>query len=263
MNLQLHGKKALITGASRGLGYATALSLAAEGANVGINSRSVANLQSAAVEIEKQTSSKIIQLAGDVSEPEIPLEIVEQFTASAGGLDILITNAGGPPASAFEELNDQDWYSAAELSLFSQIRLVRAALPHLRKSSAASVLAITSISARQPIPNMVLSNSLRAAVHGMIKTLALDLSGDGIRFNAILPTWTDTGRVSELMRFRASKNNTTVEEEVKSQVGRSPLGRMCTPEEFARAATFLVSPAASYFTGTMLSIDGGTTAGVY
>jgi 3-oxoacyl-[acyl-carrier protein] reductase len=143
----------------------------------------------------------------------------------------------------------------------SHVRLIRAALPHLKQSKAASVLTVTSYSVKQPIPNLVLSNSIRAATVGLTKSLALELGAAGIRFNSILPAWTETERVYDLMKFRAAQNGTTVEEEIAKQSQDSPLGRMGTPEEFANAAVFLVSPAASYITGVMLTVDGGMYKG--
>jgi len=144
----------------------------------------------------------------------------------------------------------------------SQVRLIRAALPHLKNSSAASVLTITSISVKQPVPNLVLSNSIRAATVGLTKTLALELGNQGIRFNSILPSWTETERVIELLSARAKMNGTTIKEEIEKQSRESVFGRMAKPEEFARAAVFLVSPAASYLTGVMLAVDGGMYKGV-
>jgi len=178
-----------------------------------------------------------------------------------GGLDILVTNSGGPPAGLFETLDEAAWQKAVDLSLMSHVRLIRAALPHLRQSKAASVLTVTSYSVKQPIPNLVLSNSVRSATIGLTKSLALELGREGIRFNSILPGWTETERVVELMTFRARQNGTTVEEEIAKQSKESPLGRMGRPEEFGRAAAFLVSPAASYITGVMLNVDGGMYKG--
>jgi 3-oxoacyl-[acyl-carrier protein] reductase len=143
----------------------------------------------------------------------------------------------------------------------SHVRLIIAALPYLCRSKAASVLTITSYSVKQPIPNLVLSNSIRAATVGLTKSLALELGSAGIRFNSILPGWTATERVTELMTFRAKQNGTTAEYEIDKQSKDSPLGRMGTPEEFANAAVFLVSPAASYITGVMLTVDGGMYKG--
>ncbi|MEA3351245.1 MAG: SDR family oxidoreductase, partial [Chloroflexota bacterium] len=174
-----------------------------------------------------------------------------------------VTNAGGPPAGAFESFDDATWQRSVELSFLSHMRLIRAALPHLRKSNAASVLTLTSYSVKQPIPNLVLSNSIRSATVGLTKTLALELGPEGIRFNSILPGWTKTERVYELMSYRAEANNTTVEDEIKKQATNSPLGRMASPEEFANAAVFLLSPAAGYITGTMLAVDGGMYKGTF
>ena len=261
MNLGLKNKIALVTGASRGLGYATARLLALEGANVVINSRNTAKLSKAAAILQAECGRPVVACAGDVTDPGVPKKLIEQTVKNFDGLDLLVTNAGGPPSGQFESFDDATWHKAVEVSLMSHVRLIRAALPHLRKSKAASVLAITSYSAKQPIPNLVLSNSVRLATIGLIKSLALELGAEGIRFNSILPAWTNTERVHELMSARAQANQTTVQEEVQKQAKDSPLGRMGTPEEFANAAVFLLSPAASYITGVMLSVDGGMYKG--
>jgi 3-oxoacyl-[acyl-carrier protein] reductase len=262
MELNLTNKRALVTGASRGLGFAVAMGLVKEGTNVAINSRDPQNIQLAAQKIsDSLPGARIFPLAGDVTDPKIPEELVNQATHLMGGLDILITNAGGPPSGKFEQLDDSAWQKAIELSLMSHVRLIRAALPVLRKSEAPSVLTITSYSVKQPIPNLILSNSIRAATVGLTKTLALELGHEGIRFNSALPAWTETERVYELMAYRARLNQTTVEEEIVKQSRESALGRMGTPEEFANAVVFLVSPAASYITGVMLTIDGGMYKG--
>jgi 3-oxoacyl-[acyl-carrier protein] reductase len=179
-----------------------------------------------------------------------------------GGLDILITNAGGPPSGSFESFDDATWQHAVESSFLSHVRLIRAALPHLRKSSAPSVLTFTSYSVKQPIPNLVLSNSIRAATAALTKTLSIELGSQGIRFNSILPGWTETERVAVLMKYRADSNGTTIEDEIERQARDIPLGRLAQPEEFARAAVFLVSPAASYINGVLLPVDGGAIRGV-
>ncbi len=261
MDLHLKDKRALVIGASRGLGYEVALTLAKEGCKVAVNSRDQAKISAAAERIAKETGRQAIGLAGDVAAADVPGRIVSEAVRALGGLDILVTNAGGPPAGAFESFDEAAWQKAIDLSLMSHVRLIRAALPHLRQSSAASVLTVTSYSVKQPIPNLVLSNSIRAATVGLTKSLALELGRDGIRFNSILPGWTETERVTELMSFRAKQNGTTVEEEIAKQSKDSPLGRMGRPEEFANAAVFLVSPAASYITGVMLTVDGGMYKG--
>ena len=261
MDLGLHGKTALVTGASRGLGFATALELAREGAQVAINARNLASLETAVEKIRQATGVSVFSIPGDVTAPGTAEGLVQSVVAQFGALDILVANAGGPPPGSFESHGDETWMRAVELSLMSNVRLIRAALPHLKNSSAASVLTVTSYSAKQPIPNLVLSNTLRAAVLGLTKSLALELGGEGIRFNSILPGWTQTERVTELMTARARNNNSTIEDELVKQAKESPFGRMAKPEEFARAAAFLVSPAAAYITGVMLTVDGGMYKG--
>lgn len=263
MDLGLKGKIALVTGASSGLGFATALQLAKEGAQVVINSRNPEHLLKAAKTIQAETGQIPATVAADMSAAGAAEEVIRYTIAQLGGLDILICNAGGPPAGGFEDFDDTAWLKAIDLSFMSNVRLIRAALPYLRKSTTASVLTITSYSVKQPIPNLILSNSIRSATIGLTKSLALDLGGENIRFNSILPAWTETERVTNLMDFRAKSKGTTVVEEIALQAKDTALGRIANPQEFANAAVFLVSPAASYITGVMLSVDGGAYKATY
>lgn len=261
MDLKLNGKVALVTGSSSGLGFATARLLAQEGARVAMNGRSPEKLDKAAGQIQSESGGEVFAVRGDLTEHSVAAQVVQAVTEKWGGLDILITNAGGPPPGRFESFSDEAWQEALELSFLSQVRLIRAALPFLRNSPAPAVLTITSYSVKQPIPNLVLSNSVRLATIGLTKTLAIELGKEGIRFNSILPGWTETARVVTLMENRARTNGTSVEEEQQRQASESPLGRMGHPEEFAAAAVFLVSPAASYINGVMLPVDGGIVKG--
>jgi len=262
MDLGLNGKIALLTGASRGLGFATAHVLAQEGVKVAINSRNPEHLAQAKAEL-LHFGSEVLTLPGDVTEKDTPRELVKAVHEAFGGLDLLFTNAGGPPPSPFEEISEEAWGDAIDLSFMSHVRLIHAALPFLKRSNAPSVLTVTSISIKQPIPNLILSNSIRAATAGLTKTLALELGSDGIRFNSILPSWTQTDRVEQLLQDQAARKGTSVQDELDALNEKSPLGRMGQPEEFARAAAFLLSPAASYITGVMLPVDGGTYKGLF
>lgn len=261
MDLGLKDKVALLTGASRGLGFATALTLAREGCRVAVNSRSEESAKSAAEKITSETGTQAFGLAGDVSEVGVAEKLVDETVHTFGTLDLLFTNAGGPPAGTFESFDEEAWQKAIDLSFTSHVRLIRSALPHLRKSEIPSVLTVTSYTVKQPIPNLVLSNSIRMATIGLTKSLALELGTDGIRFNSILPAWTETERIVELLDNRAAANKTTLQEETAKQAAQSAFGRMGRPEEFANAAVFLLSPAASYITGVMLTVDGGIYKG--
>jgi len=261
MDLHLSGKKAVVTGASRGLGYAVALGLAQEGVDLVINSRNQEKIFDAATTLSREGGVKVSGIAGDIAEPSFPEQFMKQAVEKLGGLDLLVTNAGGPPPGKFEDFDDATWQRAIDLSFLSHVRLIRAALPHLRHSGSPSVLTITSYSVKQPVPNLVLSNSIRAATVGLTKTLALELGYDRIRFNSILPGWTETERVQELMGARAKQKGTTIDAEIAAQAQDSPLGRMGQPQEFANVAVFLLSPAASYVTGVMVTVDGGMYKG--
>ena len=263
MDLYLKDKCAFIAGSSRGLGFATALTLAREGCKVAINSRDEERVKAAAEAIVNETGTQAHGIAGDVSEVSAADNLTQSAVESLGGLDILITNAGGPPSGSFEIFDEATWQKAVDTSFMSHVRLIRAALPYLRKSDSPSVLTITSYTVKQPLPNLVLSNSIRAATVGLTKSLAVELGKENIRFNSILPGWTETERIAELMAFRARNNNTTIEEEISKQTAEIPLGRIGTPQEFANAAVFLVSPAASYIHGVMLAVDGGIIKGTF
>jgi 3-oxoacyl-[acyl-carrier protein] reductase len=262
MDLGLNDKVALVAAASRGLGKAIALRLAQEGARVAVCARGKDQLDRAAFEITSQTGQQVIPIQADVVDPKAADMLVDTTVEQLGRLDILVTNAGGPSPGQFLDLTPEDWETATRLTLMSAVRLLYAAVPVMREQGEGSILAITSVAVKQPLPNLILSNSLRLSIIGLIKTLADELASNGIRVNGICPGWTRTDRVDQLLRDRARRQVTTPEEEAAKIAIDIPMGRMGTPEEFAKAAAFLVSPAASYITGVSLLVDGGMYRGV-
>ncbi len=259
MDLNLRGAKVLVTAASQGLGRATARQFSLEGAQVVISSRSLEKLQTAASEINQETGNPIFTIAADVSDAVAATKLVNHAAEMLGGLDILITNAGGPPGGKFVDFELDAWKSAIDLTLLSNVTLIKAALPYLRQSSRAAVLAVVSIAAKEPMDNLTLSNVIRPAVVGLTKTLSFELSKEGIRFNSLLPGITETDRIIHLAEFRAQQNNITVEEAKARMSASIPLGRIGKPEEFGNAAVFLCSPAAGFINGVALLVDGGAS----
>lgn len=263
MDLGLAGKKALVTAASRGLGFATAQCLVEEGADVVICSRDGDKVSQAVAELsEINGTSQIAGIVTDVSNPEDISGLVDFAIEMLGGLDILVTNAGGPPGGTFDSTSIEDWEKGVQITLMSAVRLIKTALPHLRQSDSASILTITSISVKEPIAGIFLSNAIRPGVIGLTKTLSQELGPEGIRVNSILPGFTLTERQEELIAYNMKVKNITREEELASRTASIPMGRMGTPEEFGRVAAFLASPAASYVSGTMVQVDGGRYQGL-
>jgi 3-oxoacyl-[acyl-carrier protein] reductase len=262
MDLGLKGKRALIAGSSRGLGFALGVVLAQEGCRVALNGRDAGRLAVAVKKLSAESGQQAIGIPGDVSNKASPEELVEKAAAAMGGLDLLVTNSGGLPSGPFDSFDDPSWQAAVDTYFMSHVRLIRAALPHLRKSNAASVLTMTSYVVKEPMANLVQSNSIRLATVGLTKSLALELGSEGIRFNSILPANTDTERIQQLAAERAERNGSTVEEEMAITGRKSVFGRVARPEEFGKVAAFLLSPAASYLTGVMLVFDGGQYKGM-
>jgi 3-oxoacyl-[acyl-carrier protein] reductase len=261
MDLGLAGKVALLAGSSKGLGFALAEVLAAEGASVVVNGRQQEDVDRA-VSALRQAGGEAAGVVANVTDPGAAQQLVDFAVQQYGGLDILVTNAGGPPSGSFDATPLEAWVQGVELTLLSAVRLIQAALPALRQSESGSILTITSLSVKEPIAGLLLSNAIRPAVVGLTKTLSQELAGEGVRANSILPGWTRTGRVEELLAFRAQNNNSSVAEEMDKITASNPMKRMGEPEEFARVAAFLVSPAASYVNGAMLQVDGGGYRGL-
>jgi 3-oxoacyl-[acyl-carrier protein] reductase len=247
VDLGLKDRRALVTAASKGLGRACAETLIGEGARVFISSR---DPEAASGEIGASGF-----LASDVAQPGEPEKLVESAIRELGGLDILIVNAGGPPFGTFQDMPLEAWEDAFQLTLMSAVRLVHAALPHLKRSDQARIVFIGSIVVRQPIGNLALSNSLRAGVSGLAKTLSLELAGERITVNTVAADGILTDRIRHLVGG--------TEDGVQMLAGRKPMERMGTPEEFAAACVFLCSRQAAYITGQTLGVDGGSLLGVH
>jgi len=246
----------IATAASKGLGKAAAKTFAQEGAHVVISARSEA-LETTAEEIRAETGTRVLAVRGDVTRQGDVEALVEATLSEFGAIDILFINAGGPPPGTFLSLTPEDWEAACTLTLMSAVRLCYAVVPHMVERGGGSIVTTQSVSVKQPIDNLILSNSLRMAVIGMIKSLANELGPHGIRVNSINPGYTWTGRVEQLITDRSNRSGESIEEESSKITASIPLGRMGTVEEFGKAAVWLASPAASYIHGHALVFDGG------
>jgi len=256
MDLGLKGKVALVTAASKGLGKAAALEFAREGAHIAVCSHSDL-INDAAKEIKDETGARVLAAQVDVTKQADIDRFVEATMDEFGHIDILFINVSGPKPGVFLTLKPEDWEDASNLTLMSAVRLCYAVVPHMLEQGEGSIVSTQSYLVKQPLDNLILSNSLRLAVIGLLKSLANELGPQGIRVNSINPAWTKTERVDQLMAARAARAGTSPETEAKKIVDEIPLGRMGTVEEYARAAVWLASPAASFIHGHALMFDGG------
>jgi 3-oxoacyl-[acyl-carrier protein] reductase len=264
MDLELAGRVALVNAASRGIGRATAAALAAEGARLVISGRDEAAITTAAAQIADATGAQVVGVAADVAAAGTAERLVAAAVDRFGGLDILVNNSGGPPGGVFTDFDDAAWQDAFDLLLLSVVRMVRAALPYLRDGGGA-VINIASTSVKQPIPGLILSNSLRAGVAGLARTLADELAADQIRVNNVLPGSILTDRLRSVSRAdRASEAGLAVDDLIRAEVGaRVPLGRVGEVTDMAALITFLCSPAAAYITGQTIAVDGGLLRAIF
>jgi 3-oxoacyl-[acyl-carrier protein] reductase len=263
MNLGLNGKIAMVAASSRGLGFGVARELAREGAKVSLAGRNLDAAERAAAEISNETGATVLASRMDATDPATIADWTSQTVSEFGGIDLLVANAGGPPAGNFENFTDESWQAAFELNLLSTIRMIRGVLPSMRQRGAGAILTITSITVKEPSDQLILSNVMRSGVTSLVKTLSVQLAPEGIRVNNIMPGRIDTDRIRDLDANRARHLGKTPEECRSEAVKTIPLGRYGNTSEFGKAAAFLLSDAASYITGSSLALDGGSLKTVW
>ncbi len=257
MDLGLKDKVALVAASSTGLGRAVAEELAAEGASLILCARDPATLAETAAAIADKSGAHVLAVPADVTQVDQITRLVDSGAARFGRIDILITNAGGPPTGKFDQLTREQWEEAMRLTLFSAIELTRQVLPGMRQRRWGRILNITSIAVKQPIDSLMLSNSLRAGLTGFARTLANEVAAEGVTVNNIMPGYTRTERVEHLAQELGAREGISPAEFRARWEQEIPMRRLGEPSEFAALATFLVSERAGYITGTSIQIDGG------
>jgi 3-oxoacyl-[acyl-carrier protein] reductase len=262
MKLGLEGKIALVAAASRGLGRAVAEELAREGAHLVLCARGADALHETAASIRAETGVTVIEVVADLGEAEDVARVTQRALAEFSRVDILVTNAGGPPAGPFEAHSAAVWESAVRQNLTSVVELTRAVLPGMKERRWGRIINVTSIAVKQPVDNLILSNSVRAAVTGFARTLANEVAPFGITVNNVMPGYTRTQRVEELAQKNASLRGTTPDAERSVWESQIPMGRLGEPAEFAAMVAFLASDRASYTTGASIPVDGGWIRGL-
>lgn len=262
MDLGIRDRVAIVTGGSMGLGKAIARELAREKARVVISARNEARLRAAAEEIRRDTGAQVLALAADMTRPDEIRALVDETVNRWGTVEIAVANAGGPPGTKFESTAAADFERAIELNLLSTVRLAQEVAPHMKARRWGRFIALTSVSVKQPLPGLILSNTARAGVVGFVKTMATEMAPFGVLCNVVAPGYMRTGRVEELAMERARNEEREVDDVLHEIGARIPAGRMGEPEELAAAVAFLASDRASYVTGVTLQVDGGFVQGL-
>lgn len=262
MNTGLKDRVAIVAASSQGLGRATAEALAAEGCRVALCARNENNLKAVADSLREQHGTEALYRALDVTNSEAVRQFVEETAAQFGGVDICVTNAGGPPAKGFLNATLEDWRKAVELNFLSTVYFAREVIPHMQKKKWGRIITITSVTTKQPVADLVLSNAVRAAVVGLVKSLANEFGKDGILVNNVGPGFTATGRLKELAKARSQASGKSEEEIFAGWAADSPLKRVGEPRELADTVVWLASERASYITGQTILVDGGVYKGL-
>ncbi len=263
MDLGLKDKVMMVAASSKGLGYAIARQLAREGAKLSIASRSKSNIDDAALRIVNETQAEVFPSVLEVRDQASIERWIKETLHQYGRIDGMVINAGGPPAGTFDELDDYKWRDGFELTLMSTVRLIRQVLPQMKKQKSGSILTITSISIKEPIDNLLLSNVMRSGVTSLLKSLSIELGPLGIRVNNLVPGLFGTERLHELDLIYSREWRMTLDEVQQINYNKIPLGRYGDPDEFGKAAAFLLSDAASYVSGETFIVDGGKTRTVW